>query len=525
MKSDAGSSRWYPRYVLSVLIIVYILNFVDRQILSVLAEEIKADLQISDSDLGFLFGAAFAVFYAVLGLPLAKLADAWNRKKLISIGLTFWSFMTALSGLSCGFLSLAACRFGVGAGEASASPAAYSLLYDWFPPRVRTTVLAFYSTGVFIGQGIGMVLGGAILSAWISTYPDPHLAPFSFKGWQAAFMAVGLPGLVVAIWVATLREPERGCLDGLRPTANPQPIRGAVGLLVSMIPPTSFWALASLGGRNALFINLSMAAILITLSYLLIEITGDVVQWASLGVGFYAVACWVQKIAISDPVCFELIFGSRALMLSVAGAGATYFLFYGFGFWQIPYYQRTFGLGPDEVGALVGAATAVMGLLGVLTGGFVADRLRRRFRAGKLVVVMLSLVCSIACAALLLLAPTVRVAYAGTLGLLFFSAVNLGPLAATFNDLVLPRMRATSSAFGFMVIYMIAGAVGPYLVGKISDILTVTTGSTGEGLRYAMLISLIVPAIGIIFVTLAIFHIERDETSIHERALALGEVL
>src|SRR5262245_61060278 len=152
--SDEVGGR-YAKYVLGVLVVVYVFNFVDRQILSILAEDIKADLSLSDAQIGFLYGTAFAVFYAVFGIALGRLADLWVRKSLIAIGLTFWSVMTALSGTARSFASLAVFRFGVGIGEASATPAAFSILSDYFPARVRATVLAIYSSGVYIGAGVG----------------------------------------------------------------------------------------------------------------------------------------------------------------------------------------------------------------------------------------------------------------------------------------------------------------------------------------------------------------------------------
>jgi len=144
----------YARYVLIVLMLVYVFNFIDRNILSILAEDIKADLGLTDSQLGFLYGTVFAVFYAIFGIPLGRLADIWTRKNLISIGLFFWSGMTALSGTARSFTSLGIYRVGVGVGEASASPAAFSMLGDYFPPRLRATVLSIYSSGVNIGGGI-----------------------------------------------------------------------------------------------------------------------------------------------------------------------------------------------------------------------------------------------------------------------------------------------------------------------------------------------------------------------------------
>ena len=132
----------YAHYVLFVLLIVYVFNFIDRNILSILSQEIQADLGVSDADMGFLYGTVFAVFYAVFGIPLARFADVWVRRSLISIGLLFWSAMTALSGFARSFPVLAAFRVGVGIGEASASPAAYSMLSDYYSPKLRATVLA-----------------------------------------------------------------------------------------------------------------------------------------------------------------------------------------------------------------------------------------------------------------------------------------------------------------------------------------------------------------------------------------------
>ena len=154
MSKDSGTHKEvggaYANYVLIVLMIVYIFNFIDRNILSILAEDIKADLGITDAQMGFLYGTVFAVFYAVFGIPLARFADVWTRRSLISIGLGFWSLMTAASGLARSFPVLAACRIGVGIGEASASPSAYSMLSDYYPRRLRATVIAVYAAGVYI---------------------------------------------------------------------------------------------------------------------------------------------------------------------------------------------------------------------------------------------------------------------------------------------------------------------------------------------------------------------------------------
>ena len=149
----------YAWYVLSILILVYILNFVDRQVLSILAEDVKRDLNLTDDDIGFLYGTAFGVFYALFGIPLGRLADSWHRVRLMTIGLSLWSVMTAMSGLARNGLMLTGARIGVGIGEATASPSAYSLISDWFPKKRRGLALSLYSSGLYIGGGLSLGLG------------------------------------------------------------------------------------------------------------------------------------------------------------------------------------------------------------------------------------------------------------------------------------------------------------------------------------------------------------------------------
>ena len=174
----------YAHYVLLVLVVVSIFNFVDRNILAILSQDIQADLGISDADMGFLYGTVFALFYAIFGIPLARFADVWVRRSIIAGGLFFWSLMTALSGLARSFSVLATFRVGVGIGEASATPAAYSMLADDYSPKIRATVIAIYSGGVYIGGGIGLFLGGAILEAWQSAYPLFQEANGMAKLWR-----------------------------------------------------------------------------------------------------------------------------------------------------------------------------------------------------------------------------------------------------------------------------------------------------------------------------------------------------
>jgi len=188
------------RYTLGVLVVVYTFNFIDRQILSILIDPIKADLGVSDFVMGLLSGTAFAIFYATLGMPLALIADRWNRRNLIGLSLMIWSGMTALSGLAMNVWQLAIARIGVGIGEAGCSPSAHSMLADLYPAKERATALGIYSLGIPIGIMFGLFAGGAIADQF---------------GWRIAFFVVGIPGLVLsAIVFMTVKEPPRGHADG-----------------------------------------------------------------------------------------------------------------------------------------------------------------------------------------------------------------------------------------------------------------------------------------------------------------------
>jgi predicted MFS family arabinose efflux permease len=196
---EVAAAKRVRTYALSVLLVVYTFNFIDRQILSILMESIKIDLGLTDQALGFLAGFAFASFYAVMGIPIALWADRGNRRNLISLALAIWSIMTAMSGLAQNFVHLALARIGVGIGEAGCSPPAHSIISDYYPQNERATALGIYALGIPFGIMFGMFIGG-----WINEE----------FGWRRAFFVVGLPGLILALIVRfTLQEPARGMSD------------------------------------------------------------------------------------------------------------------------------------------------------------------------------------------------------------------------------------------------------------------------------------------------------------------------
>ena len=214
----APASKGYRYVVVAMLAVVYTFNFMDRQIMSILQEPIRIEMGLSDTQLGMLTGLTFALFYTTCGLPVAWLADRYRRVSIMAAACGIWSLFTALCGFATNFTQLALARVMVGAGEAGGSPPSYSLISDYFPPQERGTGLAIYSLGVPVGSALGVAVGG-----WVAAH----------YGWRTAFIAVGLPGIVLAfLMLVIIREPKRGGLDpvpsGATAHTAPQNIRAGL---------------------------------------------------------------------------------------------------------------------------------------------------------------------------------------------------------------------------------------------------------------------------------------------------------
>ncbi len=202
------TSKVYRWYVVLILLLAYCLSFIDRQIITLLVAPIRSDLNITDFQFSLL-NLAFAVFFAIFGLPIGRLADRHNRRNIIVVGIIVWSFMTAMCGTAKTFFQLFAARVGVGVGESSLAPSAYSMLSDYFPPQELSKPMAVFSMGSTMGTGLALLVGGAIVSSFANIGPIDVPLFGELKAWQLSFIVVALPGIVIAFLAMSLREPPR----------------------------------------------------------------------------------------------------------------------------------------------------------------------------------------------------------------------------------------------------------------------------------------------------------------------------
>ena len=384
-QSDGLFSPATRNYALSVLVVVYTFNFIDRQILSILLEPIKLELGLSDTALGLLTGFAFALFYATLGIPIARYADKNNRRNLIALALAIWSGMTALSGLAQNFWQLLAARIGVGVGEAGCSPPAHSMIADYFPAENRATALGIYSLGIPVGILFGFLAGG-----WLN----------EFFGWRVAFFVVGIPGLILAVLVRfTLAEPTRGMAEG-RIDSGEQP--GVIETFRFMWRKKSFRHLA-FGGALTAFVGYGLVTWVP--SFLVrshgME-TGEIGTWLGLilgipgGIGIAAGGWMADKLGNRDTrwylwvVSVALLIGAPfafGVYLSDSALAALLFLIVPVAlgnFYQATTFSQTQGLATLRMRAVAAAVLLfIINIIGLGAGpqavGIVSDLLSKSY--------------------------------------------------------------------------------------------------------------------------------------------------
>lgn len=506
-RGGAAESRLtgYSFYTLGVLAVVNFLNYADRSIFAILAEAIKADLKLDDAQLGFLFGTAFAVLFALIGIPAGRVADRVSRTKLLAIGLLIWTTMTATAALATSFLMLALTRTFVGFGEACSNPCSHSLASDYFPGRWRATALAVLLVGTYLGTSGALIIGGYILDNWAD-----HCAVVGGCGlrpWQAAFLIMGAAGLVVVVAVTSLREPPRTVPDT---KSLPEFIAEE---LTASLPPLTLLAAARLG-RAAVVRNLLLAAVIALLAGALAAITDDWLQWLAVGIGSYSIGSWIQTISRRDPAFFSLSFGCPIFVLGLIGMAVNGILAGTVAFWVSPYAIRTLGFSAGEAGIWIGPLMMAGSVSGVMIGAIITDRWKQRDIRAPFFISMISLAGSVP-VTLLMFTTADHGLFIATIAIgKFFLTIWAGAAAAFVQDMVLPRMRGTASATYALLITLITLAFGPYTAGKVSEL----TGSLGVGV---MSLLLLVP-LGFAALWAGARHLGKEDiASRHARAVAL----
>ena len=413
----------YRRYALWMLMIIYTLNFLDRSVINILAEPIKEDLGLSDTQLGMMSGFAFAVFYTVLGIPIARLAERKNRPVIIGISVAAWSLFTALSGFAQNFVHLILARIGVGVGEAGCSPPAHSLIVDYVPKEKRASAIAFYSIGTPLGSLLGLLLGGLIAESY---------------GWRTAFFVCGAPGVIIALFaIFTLPEPRKKLTAAIRAknAAEGPSLSTAMRILRSK---RTFWLIAGAAAIKAL------------IGY------GHAPFTASFFLRVHNAELEVRADQLS--AFFNNVFGS------------------------------SMDLGPlGFLSIALSAVTGVAGVLGTIIGGAVSDRYAKKdLRAYVVIPAVLSLL-AIPLYAAALLSPSVPMAIILLAVVALLGAFWYGPVYATAQSIVEPRMRATTAAILLFIINLIGLGMGPVAVGALSDGLSGSGMGAAEGVRWALI--------------------------------------
>ncbi|HKX78774.1 MAG TPA: MFS transporter [Novosphingobium sp.] len=402
-------SPGYRSYALILLMLIYTINFVDRQIVNILAEPIKHEFDLADWQIGLLGGLAFALFYVTLALPIARYAERGNRAMIISVSVAVWSVCTALCGFATSYTQLLLARIGVGVGEAGCSPAAHSLISESVPRERRAASLAFYQLGSPLGGLLGLAVGGLVASAF---------------GWRAAFLIVGIPGIVFAVvTILTLRDPrKKAALSGV--TASKQiPLSEAMAILRKK---RSYWLVCFASGVKGI-----------------------------IGYG-------------------QGIFIASFFLRNHADALATLSAEYGL---------KPIGL----VGIAVGLANGIGGLIGTYWGGIVTDRFARGSPAGYVTVPAIGSLVVIPFTAAMILAPSLAWALMFFLLQSLFAAVWPGAVYAVCQGVVPANMRATASAIQLFIGNLTGLCIGPLAVGLLSDFFSGPMGmGPAEGIAWSL---------------------------------------
>jgi predicted MFS family arabinose efflux permease len=368
------------RYALFVLFVINLLNFFDRQLPGALGEPIRKEFHLSDTALGLL-GTVATLMYAIVGLPLGRLADRWFRTRLIGIGTAAWSLLTAASGLALNYTQLFVSRLGVGVGEATCAPAGQSLIGDMFPPHQRARAMGVFMLGLPAGLCLAYFSAGAIGAAF---------------GWRAAFLFACFPGLLFAWLALRLSEPVRGAMDAVRPAAaGDAAVKSPYAAVLKL--PTMWWIILS-----GIFHNFNM----------------------------YAINAF-----------------------------------------QTPFLQRFHEMSLREASNVSAVSLGAVGAIGLLAGGWFADKISAKRRDGRLLLSACSMAIAAPCIFLALNQP--KGAIAAFMALMAIGTMTMfvyyATVYAAIQDVIEPRLRGTAVAIYFCAMYVLGASLGPVATGMLSD--------------------------------------------------------
>ena len=476
MAAAAPVRPGYRYYVLAVLVLIYTLNFLDRQIIGILAAPLKQHFELSDAQFGLLGGIAFASVYSTLAIPLAWLADRFSRVWIMTGALAVWSGFTALCGLAGSFTQLFLCRMGVGVGEAGGVAPAYSLISDYFPPSQRARALAVFAFGIPIGTAAGTLVGGLLAARW---------------GWQTAFIVVGLLGLLLApLLRLTVRDPQRGGTDAAAAAAAaPRTVPETAPLPEAVAGSSRVGSIASL-----IMLSIGAAALAWSAVQYLTDGAGAL-TWA-FG-GLLALVIGVSlRIARSTA---SVVIPKPSFWLLALGAASSSICGYGVAGWLPLFFMRSFDLTLGQTAWYYSGIALVGGTLGIWLGGFFADKLSKRGKGAYPLVPAIAFMISAPLFIAAMNSPWIiglvlpgggtqfqQLALAFVIFLIptGLNLAWLGPITAAVQHLAPPAMRSTASALFLLINNLLGLAVGFYFFGWMSDLLAPRFGD--ESLRWAI---------------------------------------
>jgi MFS family permease len=518
-------------YTLALVSSAQGLSLLDRQILSILAPSIRADLNIGDSELGLLYATVFSLVYALFSLPLGRLVDGWVRTRLLAICIFAWSIFAGLSAFAGGFTLLAISRLGVGVGEAAAQPSANSIIFDTFPRSRRGTAMAAMGIATALGLGLSMTLGGVVAQWWNTTFPS-H--PGGFSGWQFAFLVAAVPGLLLAFLISRLREPERGAVDGIASPEDPHPFKASGAVLASVTPGINW---VSLWSRQAparqWTVNLIGLAVIVAFCWLMtgltqafsprpatevlgLSIDPHAMQWFVVGFGAFVILNMFQSLRLTDRPTYNVVLSPSIILLMVVG-GLQTSINYGVMGFTPSFLNRAYGLSPAETGLQFGLLAAALGMIGPIIAGPLSDWLTARMGGrGRTWLTIFSLGVSPIFGIWTYSSPDPMSFYLRFSAYSLILTLWLPPLYSLIYDLVLPRMRGITSSMYIIITTLLGLGMGPYFVGIVSDRLH---GDLG---RAIISINVVWPAI-LVCLFIVLFRVNRDEATVLDRARAAGE--